>query len=247
MVTGSVYCLRNPLNDDAIFYVGQTVLKLKDRLQSHIRESRFRKNAKGMVIKNILDAKKMPLIESLEDFTGETYSEFSALMTNREMYWIGRFENLCNKSHAGYELICDNCLNKFTAKRLRAKFCSDICRASFHQNNPKKEIKKELTSKDMYDKMIELISEMNKRLTTQIENASFPPMGYSQDGTKGIIAAVENDNGCLKSEFDFLNQISGCQYEAEYITTAAEIKAATHLAQRVRDRLILNMNQNKMQ
>jgi len=137
MVKGYIYCLKNPLNNDAVFYVGQTVLKLKDRLQSHIRESRFRVNSKGTIIQSILEAKQMPIIEVLEEFNKETYSDFQSLMNTREAYWITQFSNLCNKSHAGYELICDNCLTPFTAKRLRAKFCSDICRASFHQKNLK--------------------------------------------------------------------------------------------------------------
>jgi len=84
---------------------------------------------------------------------------------------------------------CLWCKKEFQEKKPTAKYCSTSCRVMFNHKRGK------MKDKVRDDVLVNLMAEMQKKLIAQIENSAFPPMAYPQDGTKGIISAVENDNG----------------------------------------------------
>lgn len=188
-VTGHIYCLKDPTDNDRIFYVGQTVMKLNERAVNHVTESRFRMTAKGLVITKIIEAGFRPIIESLEQFDADSYSDIDALMNEREIYWIQQFKGLCNKNYAGLDLICDNCANPFKAKRSRAKFCSDVCRASFHQKKAKKqqEVKKDVGLTELQQMKV-----LYNALMEKIDNLGLPKIEYINPRSPQENAALLN-------------------------------------------------------
>lgn len=75
----TIYCLKNPVDRNRVFYVGRTMQPLKLRLYGHIHSNNRRIKD---IMKSIKDAGKKPIIESLEVCTGYL------LPSVREMFWI---------------------------------------------------------------------------------------------------------------------------------------------------------------
>lgn len=95
---------------------------------------------------------------------------------------------------------CLWCKKEFQEKKPTAKYCSTSCRVMF--NHKRGKIKGNVRE----DVLVNMMTEMNKKLMAQIENAAFPPMVYPSNRTKGIIAAVEQDNGYENTpEFKYAN------------------------------------------
>lgn len=88
---GFVYCLKNPLENNKIFYIGKTIGSLNKRLKEHINENKNKE--KNSIIKSILDAKQNVIIEEFE------FVDNISILDEREKYWIKEFsENgLSNK------------------------------------------------------------------------------------------------------------------------------------------------------
>lgn len=89
---GFVYCLKNPLEDHKIFYIGKTTSSLNKRLKEHINENKNKE--KNNIIKLILDAKQNVIIEEIE------FVDNISILDEREKYWIKEFseKGLSNKS-----------------------------------------------------------------------------------------------------------------------------------------------------
>lgn len=81
-----IYVLRNPLKDNEIFYVGQTMMDLKVRLSGHIGETGANRG-KINYIKSILDAGSKPIIEAIEVIKTTCYID-KMMVNEREYYWI---------------------------------------------------------------------------------------------------------------------------------------------------------------
>ena len=132
---GFVYLLRNPI-DDAVFYVGQTVYQLHERLRGHLSEKG--KGIKNKIISEIISHNLLPIIEQLESV--EYNQNGINLLNERELFWIKHYSPPGNRLHVlVYIKKCANCEAVFEAKRERAMYCSDLCRASKRQktNNDK--------------------------------------------------------------------------------------------------------------
>jgi hypothetical protein len=83
---GFVYCLKNPLNENKIFYIGKTINSLNKRLREHVNNSKFNKSKeKDSIINLIINANKKVIIEELE------FVENIAILDERERYWIREF------------------------------------------------------------------------------------------------------------------------------------------------------------
>lgn len=63
-----IYCLKNPVDRNRVFYIGKTILKLNVRLSQHISNPSNRKMA--MIIAAITAAGKRPTIHELDTCTG---------------------------------------------------------------------------------------------------------------------------------------------------------------------------------
>lgn len=81
-----IYALIDPINNE-IKWVGKTIMKLNDRLNSHIQNSRFEKYKIGCKkwIQSLLKNNKKPIIKLIEET--DNYIE-------REKYWIKYYKNL---------------------------------------------------------------------------------------------------------------------------------------------------------
>ena len=85
---GFVYCLRNPLEDNKIFYIGKTINSLNKRLKEHVNNcNKNDKNEKDNIIKLILDAKMDVIIDEIE------FVEDVSILDEREKYWIKSFSD----------------------------------------------------------------------------------------------------------------------------------------------------------
>lgn len=96
---GFVYCLRDPLNNNEIFYIGKTIVSLKKRITGHLSESKNKHDKKSSIIKNILDAGEDVIIEQIEVVYGDTIIETEKILKERETFWIKEFsktQNLVN-------------------------------------------------------------------------------------------------------------------------------------------------------
>lgn len=85
---GFVYCLRNPLENNKIFYIGKTINSLNKRLKEHINNcNTIEKKEKDNIINLILDAKMDVIIEEIE------FVENISILDEREKYWIKNFSD----------------------------------------------------------------------------------------------------------------------------------------------------------
>lgn len=79
-----IYCLKNPLTRNTVFYIGKTTQSLNKRLEGHL----YNKNINSKVyllIQEILRSGVKPIINELETCKGYF------LPSVRERYWIHRF------------------------------------------------------------------------------------------------------------------------------------------------------------
>ena len=81
---GFVYCLRNPLDDNKVFYIGKTIGSLTKRLNAH-KNDKHKDTEKAKIIKLILDGKKDVIIEEIE------FVDDILALDEREKYWIKNF------------------------------------------------------------------------------------------------------------------------------------------------------------
>lgn len=83
-----VYCLRNPIENYDIFYVGRTYTP-NLRLTQHITagRSQLKITGKNMIIRDILDANKIPLMAIID--STKIWCNYDRYMANyKEIYWI---------------------------------------------------------------------------------------------------------------------------------------------------------------
>lgn len=88
-----IYVLKNPLKDDEIFYVGQTVKSLAERLYGHLYGSGDSNEYKMAYIKDILYKGGKPIIEEVESIHTKCYIDKMSV-NEREMYWINHFRSI---------------------------------------------------------------------------------------------------------------------------------------------------------
>lgn len=126
---GRVYLLRNPL-DNTVFYVGQTIYKLSERLRGHLSEKGNSNKVK--IILEIIENKLLPSIEELEC---HDYNESNIkLLNEREVFWINHYNPIGNKLHVEVHVkTCKICNNVFESKRKNGLYCSGACRARANQ------------------------------------------------------------------------------------------------------------------
>ena len=80
---GFVYCLKNPLENNKIFYIGKTTTSLNKRLKDHLNNDGNKE--KDDIIKLILNAKENVIIEQVE------FVDDILMLDEREKYWIKEF------------------------------------------------------------------------------------------------------------------------------------------------------------
>lgn len=86
-----IYILKNPITNE-IFYVGQTVNDLSERLAGHIAETGANRD-KIHYIKNIIDQGGRPIIQEIETIHTTCYID-KASVNEREMYWIRYYRGI---------------------------------------------------------------------------------------------------------------------------------------------------------
>jgi hypothetical protein len=84
---GFVYCLKNPLEDNKVFYIGKTVGPLNKRLSNHIC-GKNKNTEKDKIINLILDAGMDIIIEEIE------FVENISILNKRERFWIQEFSRI---------------------------------------------------------------------------------------------------------------------------------------------------------
>ena len=87
-----IYTLTNPINND-IFYVGQTMKNLSERLAGHINETGGSNRDKILYIKNILESGQKPIIQEVETIHVRCYID-KASVNEREAYWIKYYKGI---------------------------------------------------------------------------------------------------------------------------------------------------------
>lgn len=89
-----IYILRNPINKE-VFYVGQTLNSLAERLSGHIHYTESNK-PKNEYIKKIIDEGFTPIIEEVETIHTTCYIDRMSV-SQRELYWINYYKGIgCN-------------------------------------------------------------------------------------------------------------------------------------------------------
>jgi predicted GIY-YIG superfamily endonuclease len=88
MDAGFVYCLKNPLNKDEVFYVGKTILPLEKRLTAHLSECTKKTDKKSNLVRQIIEAGETVIIEQLEVIVKDTLRETEKELAEREKFWI---------------------------------------------------------------------------------------------------------------------------------------------------------------
>ena len=90
-----IYVLKHP-DTLEIRYVGKTIGSLNKRLCNHIANAKGNKHNKHLSnwILNILNDKKRPIIELIEECDNSVWEE-------REKYWISQYSNLINLTKGG--------------------------------------------------------------------------------------------------------------------------------------------------
>lgn len=87
-----IYTLTNPINND-IFYVGQTVLSLQERLYGHLNQTGGSNRDKINYIKEILSQGLKPIIKEVETIHTKCYID-KASVNERENYWIKYYRSI---------------------------------------------------------------------------------------------------------------------------------------------------------
>jgi hypothetical protein len=83
---GYIYCLKNPLENNKIFYIGKTTYSIDRRLNGHLAK-RNKNNEKNRLINLILDAGMDIIIEEIE------FVDNISILDERERYWVEKFSN----------------------------------------------------------------------------------------------------------------------------------------------------------
>jgi len=87
-----IYILKNPL-DNQIFYVGQTINDLSERLYGHINQTGASNRDKINYIKSIIEKGEKPIIEQVETIHTTCYID-KASVNERENYWIKYYRGI---------------------------------------------------------------------------------------------------------------------------------------------------------
>lgn len=87
-----IYILINPITDE-IFYVGQTILSLQERLYGHLNQTGSSNREKINYIKEILNQDRKPVIKEVETIHTRCYID-KASVNERENYWIKYYRSI---------------------------------------------------------------------------------------------------------------------------------------------------------
>lgn len=104
-IGGFVYCLKNPLLNNEIFYIGKTLLPLHHRLWGHKAQASKSSDEKSLVLNSLKDAGVEPIIEFVEMIEGDSKDVVNSRLLEREKYWISEYiksTNLLNKHKTLY-------------------------------------------------------------------------------------------------------------------------------------------------
>jgi hypothetical protein len=111
-----IYCLKNPISNE-IFYIGQTMKDLEERLDGHISDKDTNK-PKCEYIQNLISQGNRPIIEAIETIKGTCYIDKMAV-NEREIYWIKHYKaigcNLLNIAATKPETKCQEYHNYLSA------------------------------------------------------------------------------------------------------------------------------------
>jgi len=192
MIIGKIYCLKNPLKDNEIFYVGRTKLDLDDRLQKHIQESKVKKTVKNSIINDILSNNFKVVIETLETIEGNVYGDVKDKLIEREMFWIKKIGLLSNiDGIVYYSKICEKCFKEFESEKKVSKFCSTSCRVMWHRKNKvtSKGFNEKQRLEVLYNSILELLDSAKSKTFHQKEAAFSPIIPSNNIGVSEIAAA----------------------------------------------------------
>jgi len=180
---GFVYCLKNPLEDNKIFYIGKTIGSLNKRLKEHINNKSLNAN-KENIIKLILDAQKDVIIEEIE------FVEDISILDEREKYWIREFSEKGLSNINNYKKCKSNPIGvRFDLEKLELiqkeqNLTSPQQVVNYLMDNyGEKQVKRGAPFKDMppYDKTASNLEDNSKIEEIPVENQKTPP-----NGLKGI-------------------------------------------------------------
>jgi hypothetical protein len=131
---------------------------------------------------------------------------------------------------------CLHCKKEFEAKTDKRKFCSDSCRVMHHRKHGGKNSLKPFQVQAMYNEMMEAIA--------QLRGGGLPVKGETPPApTRQEATPPQKEQ---KTFQQFMNQIPELLYEDEFKAFAREVNAATHLSEKQRSLLIMNMKQSNL-
>lgn len=177
MTLKKIYALRNPLENEVIFYVGQSKDPFK-RLLNHMRDSLLDKYPYHKTILEICKQGKMPIVEILEEITYNTelnQCRNADHVCQREKFWIKQYANqLKNIAHNEFGKLvaksrkCNRCGNEYCYQKESSKFCSTECRvysrreksAFEKENKADKKLAEDLANDPEVDKILEEINNL---------------------------------------------------------------------------------------
>jgi GIY-YIG catalytic domain len=124
IATYFVYVLKDPTDNNEVFYVGKTVKDLKTRLSGHLSDSGDG-SEKGSRIQEIINKGDKPIIEAIETIYGTCYID-KIKNLSREYYWIRHFlktgsplTNIVGKDGEGKNIEYESYLNNVKNKSLQ--------------------------------------------------------------------------------------------------------------------------------
>lgn len=113
------------MENNAIFYIGRTLVSLDKRLTGHLSDKSAPKSKKTSIIKSILDAGQDVVIEPLETIQGDSIEQIDKKLAEREKYWISELSkenNLANKAHNAANRSPNTAVTLYIDQPIVAKF-----------------------------------------------------------------------------------------------------------------------------
>ncbi len=130
---------------------------------------------------------------------------------------------------------CLKCEKEYQPKKETSKFCSTSCRVMWGRKN-KSTVSQSVQMKVLVNTILDKLDKVDFVVSS--------PAVY--DASKIKNSTFDEPKVSSKSFQQYMNEISGLEYEQEFRAKAEEIQSATNLSQKQKDLLLINMRTSKL-
>lgn len=130
---------------------------------------------------------------------------------------------------------CLKCEKEYQPKKETSKFCSTSCRVMWGRKN-KSTVSQSVQMKVLVNTILDKLDKVDFVVSS--------PAVYDVPKIKN--STFDEPKVSSKSFQQYMNEISGLEYEQEFRAKAEEIQSATNLSQKQKDLLLINMRTSKL-